>query len=99
MGKVVKKVLFVWRTWKYFFSQHAEFVGDHIVLLPGSYKIFFPSRFPPSRVWLNICEPEHHIPVCQANLNWVAAKIVDGGFILSATVNSQSCDVEWFLEF
>lgn len=99
MGQVVNNRLGLWRAFKWFFKFAADFNANRIVLAPGNYKIEYELPRTPKKIWLYVDRNDAAVPVCQATVNLLGAKIKDKGFTLAAEINGNECLVEWFAEY
>jgi len=81
--------------------QIGEFnVTGSIVLGPGVQEIVIGTDFPnPTAVFVGMSEPNDAVTTCLGDLNWVAARLVDHGFILYANITSSSCRVDYIVKY
>lgn len=75
------------------------FEGGEIVLSHGHHTLTVPTRNQGRRIWLSIDEPSHSIPVCYGDINTIGANLTDGGFVICADIKTDTCVVQWFLEY
>lgn len=72
-------------------------VGGTIVFSTGDHEIVVETNSDPKEVYLSTSEPCDSIPTCAGDLNWTAARIIPGGFIINAKIKSNSCIVKYLL--
>lgn len=97
MGRVVNRDGFIFRLWNIWFNLRREFFGERIVLGYGDYLIKINTwGGGPDKVWLHMTSSVP--PVCQGDTSYVAAKAVHDGFILKATIRTDECTIDWFIE-
>lgn len=60
--------------------------GDHDIVMHRGYR--------PKRVLIHI-NNEYGLPICQGELNYVSATIIDDGFIVHAKVRTNDTYVMW----
>jgi hypothetical protein len=75
------------------------FESGEIVLSHGHHTLNVPTCARGRRIWLSIDEPTHAIPVCYGDINTIGAKITSDGFMICADIKTDTCIVQWFLEY
>lgn len=79
---------------KFFLNLQSE-IGQ-VALAYGKQQLHFKTQFTPREIWLNIAE--RGLPVCNPELpSMASAKITVDGFILSANVTANACDIAWYI--
>lgn len=95
---VIRRDGFLWNFFKNWMSL-SGFEGGEIILSHGHNVVNVPTNASGKRIWLSIDEHDHAIPVCCGDINVVGAKLTNDGFILCADIKTDTCVVQWFIEF
>lgn len=75
-------------------------MGGNIVVGPGLQEIEIMVDVPnPVAVYLSASEPTDSVTTCVGDLNWVAARMIPGGFVLYANIASSSCTINYVVQY
>ena len=96
MGRLVHKDGLIYRAWNFFFNLSHEFHGERIIFSYGDYLVKIQTPMKPKRIWLSMLSDK--LSVCQGQLTYVAAKVQEDGFLIKATIRTNECQVDWFIE-
>jgi hypothetical protein len=93
-----------WAFWWNYFKSIFNF-GDYsitgsIVLGPGLQEVEITAPYPnPVSIYVNATEPPDATGTCIGDLNWVATRMSAVGFTLFANITSNSCTVEYIINY
>jgi len=101
MGGVFHNMQWWWDYFKQLFHIKTFYITGSITLAAGEQQVGIPSDLPnPVRVYLSVEEPDDGgITTCLGDLNWVAARLLPNGFLLYADIKSDSCTINYVIEY
>ncbi len=94
----------VFRSWRWWWDTLRKLFLDKRIIRGsmslgyGDHQIVIPVEGTPLEVSLSLEEPEDANLVCMGNINLGGAKLLPDGFILYASVRSNTCIVRWIVE-
>jgi hypothetical protein len=72
--------------------------GNVVFSSPGEHVLEITTRSEPTEVWLTIIN-EGSMAVCQGDVNKLSYNITPTGFVLYAEINTDFCQVGYYVEF
>jgi hypothetical protein len=100
MGGVSHSIQWWWDYFRQLFNIQAFSVEGSITLGPGEQTIEITTKYPnPDAVFLSAEEPEDEIATCVGDVNWVACRVLENGFVLFADIKSNSCVVNYTVRY
>lgn len=101
MSGVTANFIYWWNIIKGIFRIGEFNITGSISLGPGENEVVIDTTFPnPSAVFIQCEEPDNGgITTCMGNLNWIAARPLEQGFILYANIVTDSCTVNYVVKY
>lgn len=100
MGQVIRSLEWWWDYFRKLFNIRSFSIDGTITLAAGKQEISVSTYLrDPKRVFVSVEEPSDAVTTCVGDLNFVAARVVENGFVIYADIKSDSCDISYFVEY
>ncbi len=101
MSGVTANFIYWWNIIRGIFRIGEFNITGSISLGPGEHEVIIDTTLPnPSSIFTQLEEPDNGgITTCMGNLNWIATRPLEQGFILYARIVTDSCNINYVVKY